>query len=75
MLTLMIFLPLVGFLMNGIMGKFMPKAITGWLGTAAVFGSFVLALMSFMDLAATPALAGMHTKLFTFLHEIGRAHV
>lgn len=74
MLTLMIFLPLVGFLINGIMGKYIPKAITGWLGTAAVFGSFVLALMSFMDLAAeTPAMAAMHTKLFTFLH-VGGFH-
>ena len=73
MLTLMIFLPLLGFLINGILGKFIPKVLTGWLGTVAVFGSFILALMSFMDLAATPALAGMHTKLFTFLH-VGGFH-
>ena len=74
MLTLLIFLPLLGFLINGILGKFIPKVLTGWLGTAAVFGSFILALMSFMDLAsATPAMAAMHTKLFTFLH-VGGFH-
>ena len=50
MLTLMIFLPLIGFVVNGIFGKFLPKAISGWLGTAAVLGSFVIALMSVMDL-------------------------
>ncbi|MFM2425505.1 MAG: hypothetical protein RL747_1049 [Bacteroidota bacterium] len=75
MLTLMIFLPLLGFVINGTLGKFLPKAISGGLGTAAVFGSFILALMSFMDLSgAVPAVAAVHTKLFTFLH-VGGFHV
>ena len=49
MLTLMIFLPLMGFVVNGILGKWMPKSLSGWLGTATVLGSFVLAVMNFMD--------------------------
>ena len=75
MLTLMIFLPLLGFVINGTLGKFLPKAISGWLGTAAVFGSFVIALMSFMDLTGDTTMPErIYTKLFTFLH-VGNFHV
>jgi len=52
MLTLMIFLPLIGFLINGLLGRFLPKNVSGWLGTAAVLGSFVLAVMNFNLLTA-----------------------
>ena len=52
MLILMIFLPLIGFLINGLVGRFLPKNVSGWLGTAAVLGSFVLAVMNFNALTA-----------------------
>ena len=71
----MIFLPLIGFVVNGIFGKFLPKAISGWLGTAAVLGSFVIALMSVMDLTGDTTMPErIYTKLFTFLH-VGGFHV
>jgi len=75
MLTLMIFLPLIGFLINGLVGRFLPKNVSGWLGTAAVLGSFVLAVMNFNLLTAEAGqLQSIHQKLFTFLH-VGSLHV
>lgn len=75
MLILMIFLPLLGFVINGIFGKYLPKAVSGWLGSAVVFGSFVIALMSFIDLTANASMPdSIYTKLFTFLH-VGNFHV
>lgn len=71
----MIFLPLMGFVVNGILGKWMPKSLSGWLGTATVLGSFVLAVMNFMELSGgTPEIASINTKLFTFL-SVGDFHV
>ncbi len=75
MLILMIFLPLIGFLINGLVGRFLPKNVSGWLGTAAVLGSFVLAVMNFNALTAEAGqLESIHQKLFTFLH-VGSLHV
>lgn len=75
MLTLMIFLPLIGFLINGLVGRFLPKNVSGWLGTTAVLGSFVLAVMNFNLLTAEAGqLQSIHQKLFTFLH-VGSLHV
>lgn len=33
--------PLLGFLVNGLLGKFLPKASAGWIGSGAVLASFV----------------------------------
>ena len=75
MLTLMIFLPLIGFLINGLVGRFLPKNVSGWLGTAAVLGSFIFAVMNFNALTAEAGqLESIHQKLFTFLH-VGSLHV
>lgn len=75
MLTLMIFLPLIGFMLNGLLGRFLPKNVSGWLGTATVMGSFVLAVLNFMDLTSDAAqIQCIYTKLFTFLH-VGSFHV
>ncbi|MEN9702113.1 MAG: NADH-quinone oxidoreductase subunit [Bacteroidota bacterium] len=46
-------LPLVGFLINGILGKKLPKTIVGGLATAVVFLAFVLALTLFNGLDGT----------------------
>jgi NADH-quinone oxidoreductase subunit L len=48
--------PLAGFLLNGIAGKYLPKALTGWIGTAAILASFITTLYVFMNLDAGQAI-------------------
>ena len=45
-------LPLMGFLVNGLLGKYLPKGSTGWIGSLTVLASFVCVLMIFKDLGA-----------------------
>lgn len=66
-------LPLAGFLVNGILGKSLPKSVVGWLGTFAVLASFVLALGAFNDLRINAANES-HLNLFTFLN-VGDFHI
>ncbi len=40
-------LPLIGFLINGLGFKKIPKSVAGVLGTAAAIGSFVFSLLAF----------------------------
>lgn len=51
--TLLPLLPLIGFLINGLFGKMLPKAITGWLATLAVVGSFICSVYIFNNLDAS----------------------
>lgn len=44
--------PLIGFIINGVFGKYIPKSITGWLATAAILASFITAISVFMKLDA-----------------------
>ncbi|MDC8101691.1 NADH-quinone oxidoreductase subunit L [Chryseobacterium rhizosphaerae] len=44
-----VLLPLLGFLINGLFGKNLPKILVGSLATAAVFGSFCIAVSLFMN--------------------------
>lgn len=44
-----ILLPLLGFLINGLFGKNLPKMVVGSLATAVVFGSFCIAVSLFMN--------------------------
>jgi NADH-quinone oxidoreductase subunit L len=44
-----ILLPLLGFLINGLFGKNLPKMLVGGLATAMVFGSFCIAVGIFMN--------------------------
>lgn len=44
-----ILLPLLGFLINGLFGKNLPKILVGSLATAMVFGSFCIAVSLFMN--------------------------
>ncbi|WP_294246738.1 NADH-quinone oxidoreductase subunit L [uncultured Chryseobacterium sp.] len=44
-----ILLPLLGFLINGLFGKNLPKMVVGTLATAVVFGSFCIAVSLFMN--------------------------
>lgn len=44
-----ILLPLLGFLINGLFGKNLPKIVVGSLATAMVFASFCIAVSIFLD--------------------------
>ncbi|QQQ30374.1 NADH-quinone oxidoreductase subunit L [Chryseobacterium indoltheticum] len=44
-----ILLPLIGFLINGLFGKNLPKIVVGSLATAAVFASFCIAVSLFLN--------------------------
>ncbi|SEH48741.1 NADH-quinone oxidoreductase subunit L [Chryseobacterium culicis] len=44
-----VLLPLLGFLINGLFGKNLPKIVVGSLATAMVFGSFCIAVSIFMN--------------------------
>lgn len=57
-------LPLIGFLINGLLGKFIPKALTGWIATLAVLGSFVCALYLFNGLDAA---AKINIEIFNWI--------
>jgi NADH-quinone oxidoreductase subunit L len=46
-------LPLIGFLINGLFGKYLPKMLTGWLATLVILGSFVCSLHVFNTLDAS----------------------
>ncbi len=45
-----IFLPLVGFLINGLLGKKSPKIVVGSLATAVVFSAFIIAVSIFFNM-------------------------
>ena len=47
-----ILLPLAGFLINGLLGKKLPKILVGGLATAVVFASFLIALSIFLNFTA-----------------------
>ncbi len=48
--------PLIGFLINGLFGKYLPKALTGWIATASILASFITTLYVFMNLDAGNAI-------------------
>ncbi|MFW2136032.1 NADH-quinone oxidoreductase subunit L [Chryseobacterium sp. TY4] len=50
-----ILLPLAGFLINGLFGKNLPKALVGGLATLVVFGSFLTAVSIFLGMSKDSA--------------------
>ena len=44
-----VLLPLVGFLINGLFGKHLPKIFVGGLATLVVFASFVITTSIFLN--------------------------
>ena len=50
-----VLLPLIGFLINGLFGKKLPKALVGGLATAVVFVSFLLSVNLFLGFEADGA--------------------
>jgi len=49
-------LPLIGFLINGLFGKFLPKSVTGWIAALAILGSFICSVTLFNGLNSTSSL-------------------
>ena len=49
-------LPLIGFLVNGMLGKFLSKSITGWIGSLTVLGSFICTVLIFQQLGVNDAI-------------------
>ena len=77
-LLLIIALPLIGFAINGLFGKKLPKIVVGGLATAVVFTAFLLATTLFSGLHGTqidlddPHHYGYrftHPPLFNGVHE------
>lgn len=49
-------LPLIGYLVNGLLGKYLPKGVTGWIGSLAVLGSFICTLVIFNKVGVNDAI-------------------
>ena len=45
-------IPFIGFVINGLMGNRVPKAVTGTIGCGVVLASFVLSLFVYLEVAA-----------------------
>lgn len=59
--------PLVGFLFSGIIGKYLPEKITGWISSLSILVSFVLSLQVFQGLSDTNGGPAFEAIGFTFL--------
>lgn len=53
LIVIALFLPLIGAVINGVLGKSLPKALVGSIATTVMFVSFGLAVMCFMNLHET----------------------
>lgn len=61
-------LPLLGFLLNGLLGKKIGKKLAGWVGCGSVFLSFLVVLKIFSELLSYPASERFFQKtLFTWV--------
>lgn len=56
--------PLVGFLINGLLGKYLPKGSNGWIGSGVVLASFICVLLLAKDIGTNDAL---HVDLFKWI--------
>lgn len=56
--------PLIGFLLNGLFWKSMPKKVGGWIATTALIASFIASVFTYMQLDAG---AGYTYTLFEFI--------
>ena len=61
--------PLIGFLINGLLGKKIKnETVIGGIGALAVFSSFVVAVMTFIKLIGLPAAErSVNVKIFTWM--------
>src|SRR5687768_6125219 len=63
-LVLIVLLPLIGFIINGLLGQKMPRPLPGVIASLAVFGAFAVAVINFLQLAAMPEEARAITQHF-----------
>jgi NADH-quinone oxidoreductase subunit L len=59
-------LPLLGFLINGVLGSKLPKSVVGAIGTASVLGAFIIAVLNW-NIISQPENNSINLDLFTFL--------
>jgi NADH-quinone oxidoreductase subunit L len=60
--------PLIGFLINGLIGKRFSEQTIGWIGAAAVGASFVVALLIFVELLGmAPGSRSPQTVVYTWM--------
>lgn len=64
-LNLILFIPLAGFLISGLLGSKLPEKVTGWISSIAILLSFVFSLNIFNQLSVSAE--PIKSKLFTFL--------
>jgi NADH-quinone oxidoreductase subunit L len=69
---LVIALPLAGTILISLFWKVLPGRSAGWIGTAAIVGSFVFAILALLDLQDHPA-EGRHltSSLFHYVESVG----
>jgi NADH-quinone oxidoreductase subunit L len=58
--------PLIGFLINGLFWKSMPKKVSGFLASTAMLASFAVSLAIFFEIKGNPAAGGI-VHLFDFI--------
>lgn len=56
--------PLVGFLINGLLGKFLPRESAGWIGSGVLLASFICVVMLFQHVSSDDAI---HINLFSWI--------
>lgn len=71
-LIILLAAPLAGFLFSGILGKMLPKNVTGWISSFSVLVSFLLSFFIFNDLRQGGE--AIHVHLFDFLNT-GSFHI
>lgn len=65
-MEILILLPLIGFLINGLFGKKLPKNVSGWIGSLAVLGSFAISVKYFLGFLSGSATA-IDVNLFEWI--------
>src|SRR5687768_8011942 len=66
-LALIILFPLFGFLINGLIGRRLPKPVPGLIASLAVLLSFMVAVVRFLALAANPEAASVPEISYTWM--------
>ena len=62
--------PLIGFLINGLGRRVVPKSLAGLIGSAAILASFILSVLVFMEVRADGFVA-QQVNLFNFIKTAG----
>lgn len=72
MLTAILLFPLLGFLINGLLGRHLPKLIIGFVGCVSIFISFVLSFYSLIQFLQSSAnWRELTITLFSWIPQLG----